>query len=104
MLASVRILAGHFLSYTLTLAVFDPGVFSLLTADTSTLVWNNIHHIQNSASKSKGIAKMHKKYRRQDRDPRWLGHIAAIGDAVTPALPLRRHASISPILSQRYPA
>ena len=24
-----------------------------------------------------GIANMHKKYRRQDRDPRWLGHIAA---------------------------
>ena len=25
----------------------------------------------------KGIANMHKKYRRQDRDPGWLGHIAA---------------------------
>ena len=24
-----------------------------------------------------GIANMHKKYRRQDRDPGWLGHIAA---------------------------
>ena len=24
-----------------------------------------------------GIANMHKKYRRQDRDPGWLGHIPA---------------------------
>ena len=24
-----------------------------------------------------GIANMHKKYRRQDRDPGWLGHIQA---------------------------
>ena len=26
-----------------------------------------------------GIANMHKKYRRQDRDPGWLGHILARG-------------------------
>ena len=37
-------------------------------------------------------------FRRQDRDPGWLG----LGDAVTSVLPLRRHASTSAILSQRY--
>ena len=50
-----------------------------------------------------GIANMYKKYRRQDGDPGWLGYIAAIGDPVTSVLPLGRHASTSPILSQRFP-
>ena len=53
-------------------------------------------------SKSKrgnmGIANMHKKYRRQDRDPGWLDSIAASGICTS------RHASTSPILSQRYPS
>ena len=40
---------------------------------------------------------MHKKYRRQDRDPGWLGHILYwLGDVVTSVLPLGRHTNTSP--------
>ena len=48
------------------------------------------------------IANMHKKYRRQDRDPGWLG-LYRLGDVVTSVLPLGRYTNTSPILLQRYP-
>ena len=45
-----------------------------------------------------GIANMYKRYRKQDRNPGWLGN--AVTSAV---LPLGRRASTSPIVLQRYP-
>ena len=63
-----------------------------------------IQIIKNSKGGNIGISNMHKKYRRQDRDSRWVIYRLGAGDAVAFIFPLRRHANTSPIIALEYSA